>query len=165
MRALRVTFALGRTQEILSLLASWMGEGRLPRQPVYIGGLGRVFTEIYDLQSHRAHRSHEDLVLNQALNINVLDRNQAERIKLKKGRLFVLTAGMMNENTTAHDIAARMIGDARQSIFFVGYADPESPAGRLRAANDGDTFTFSQSGGEVTRRARIEEFDLTAHHV
>ncbi|HTX52967.1 MAG TPA: MBL fold metallo-hydrolase, partial [Candidatus Baltobacteraceae bacterium] len=49
-------FALGRTQEILALLAIMMREGRLKPQPVYIGGLGRVFTEIYDLESHRAHR-------------------------------------------------------------------------------------------------------------
>jgi Cft2 family RNA processing exonuclease len=40
------TFALGRTQEILALLALLMGEGKLERQPIYIGGLGRVFTEI-----------------------------------------------------------------------------------------------------------------------
>ncbi len=44
------TFALGRTQEILALLAVLMGEGKLRPQPVYIGGLGRVFTEIYDLE-------------------------------------------------------------------------------------------------------------------
>jgi Cft2 family RNA processing exonuclease len=36
------TFALGRTQEILALLALLIREGRLRRQPVYIGGLGRV---------------------------------------------------------------------------------------------------------------------------
>ncbi|MCX6930084.1 MAG: MBL fold metallo-hydrolase, partial [Verrucomicrobia bacterium] len=46
-------FAIGRTQEILALLAIMMREGKLKPQPVYIGGLGRVFTEIYDLESHR----------------------------------------------------------------------------------------------------------------
>src|ERR1019366_447019 len=44
------TFALGRTQEVLAQLALLMREGELKRQPVYIGGLGRVFTEIYDLE-------------------------------------------------------------------------------------------------------------------
>src|SRR5437879_4132600 len=43
------TFALGRTQEILALLALLMGEGKLQPQPIYIGGLRRVFTEIYML--------------------------------------------------------------------------------------------------------------------
>jgi Cft2 family RNA processing exonuclease len=49
------------------------------------------------------------------------------------------------------------------AIFFVGYADPDSPAGRLRAAKQGETFILSGSGGEVTRNCQLEEFDLTAH--
>src|SRR5215469_6524453 len=52
------SFALGRTQEMLALLALLMHAGKLKRQPVYIGGLGRVFTEIYDLEAHRTHRQH-----------------------------------------------------------------------------------------------------------
>src|SRR5205085_8964364 len=50
------TFALGRTQEILALLALMMSAGKLRSQPIFIGGLGRVFTEIYDLEPHRSHR-------------------------------------------------------------------------------------------------------------
>jgi Cft2 family RNA processing exonuclease len=157
------TFALGRTQEILALLALLMKEGRLKPQPIYIGGLGRVFTEIYDLEAHRAHRNHSNLQLREALNLIVLERNQAEQMKLSGGRLFVLTAGMMTEHTPAHNLAARMIGDKRQGIFFVGYADPDTPAGRLRAARPGETFVFSPSIGQVTRTCDIEEFDLTAH--
>src|SRR5262249_21317824 len=60
-------FALGRTQEILAILALAMRSGKLRRQPVYIGGLGRVFTEIYDLEAHRVHRQHNNLRLNEAL--------------------------------------------------------------------------------------------------
>jgi Cft2 family RNA processing exonuclease len=56
-----------------------------------------------------------------------------------------------------------MIGDERQAIFFVGYADPATPGGRLKAAKPGETFVFSPSGGEVTKRCQIEDFDLTAH--
>ncbi|HAV64021.1 MAG TPA: MBL fold metallo-hydrolase [Verrucomicrobiales bacterium] len=157
------TFALGRTQEILALLAVLMREGKLEPQPVYIGGLGRVFTEIYDLEAHRAHRNLTNLQLHEALNLIVLDKGQAEKMKLKGGRLFVITAGMMSENTAAHDLAVRMIGDERQSIFFVGYADPDTPAGKLRAAKHGETFVFSPSGGQVTRKCNLQEFDLTAH--
>lgn len=157
------TFALGRTQEILSLLALLMGEGRIRRQPVYIGGLGRVFTEIYDLESHRTHRQYPNLQLHEALNLIVLEYGQAEKIRLTGGRIFVMTAGMMSENTAAHTLALRMIGDEHQSIFFVGYTDPDTPGGRLRAAKPGQTFLFSSSGGEGTRRCHIEDFDLTAH--
>ena len=156
-------FALGRTQEILALLALLMRAGRLKKQPVYIGGLGRVFTEIYDIEAHRAHRQHTGLQLNEALQLIVLEKGAAESMKLSGGKIFVITAGMMSENTAAHDLAARMIGDERQSIFFVGYADPDSPAGRLKAAAMGETFVFSPSAGRVTKNCDMQDFDLTAH--
>ena len=157
------TFALGRTQEILALLAILMSKGKLNSQPVYIGGLGRVFSEIYDLESHRTHRQHPNLQLHEALNLVVLEKGQAEKMKLGGGRLFVTTAGMMSEHTASHDLALRMIGDKSQAIFFVGYTDPNTPGGCLRAAKHGETFVFSPSGGEVTRCCEIEDFDLTAH--
>ncbi len=84
-------------------------------------------------------------------------------MKLSGGKIFVITAGMMSENTAAHDLAARMIGDERQSIFFVGYADPDSPAGHLKAAKPGETFVFSPSAGAVTKKCDVQDFDLTAH--
>ncbi|MES1180550.1 MAG: MBL fold metallo-hydrolase, partial [Verrucomicrobiota bacterium] len=156
-------FALGRTQEILALLALLMREGKLKKQPVYIGGLGRVFTEIYDIESHRMHRQHTNLQLNEALQLIVLEKGQADTMKLGGGKIFVITAGMMSENTAAHDLAKRMIGDEKQSIFFVGYADPDSPAGRLKAAKQGETFVFSPSAGRVTKKCDVQDFDLTAH--
>jgi len=157
------SFALGRTQEMLALLALLMRGGKLKEQPIFIGGLGRVFTEIYDLEAHRAHRQHANLQLHEALQLIVLERGQAEKMKLGGGKIFVLTAGMMSENTAAHDLAVRMIGDERQSIFFVGYADPDTPGGRLKRAKPGETFVFSPSAGRVTRRCEVRDFDLTAH--
>jgi Cft2 family RNA processing exonuclease len=156
-------FALGRTQEILALLALLMGEGKLKPQPIYIGGLGRVFTEIYDLESHRTHRQYPNLQLREALNLVVLEQGKAEKMKLTGGLIFVITAGMMSEHTAAHNLALRMIGDERQAIFFVGYADPATPGGRLKASKLGETFLLSPSAGEVTRLCEMEDFDLTAH--
>src|SRR5262245_56040657 len=50
-----------------------------------------------------------------------------------------------------------------QAIFFVGYADPDTPGGRLKAAQPGETFIFSPSVGELMRRCEVDDFDLTAH--
>ena len=156
-------FALGRTQEILAELALLMDSGRLRRQPVHIGGLGRVFTEIYDLESHRANRSLTKLKLTEALDLQVLSPKNIASVKLSPGKIFVITAGMMTENTAAHDLAARMAGDPKHSILFVGYSDPDSPAGRLRKARPGTRFNFSGSAGQLTKSCQMEEFDLTAH--
>jgi Cft2 family RNA processing exonuclease len=70
---------------------------------------------------------------------------------------------MMSENTAAHTLAQRMIGEPNQAIFFVGYTDPDSPGGRLKAAPQGESFLLSASGGQVTKLCESEEFDLTAH--
>ena len=156
-------FALGRTQEILASLAMLMHEGALRRQPVLIGGLGRVFTEIYDLEAHRHRRNHPELVLHEALDLMVLEQRSIQQMKLKGGRLFVLTAGMMSPNTAAFELAQRMIGDETQTIFFVGYTDPETPGGRLRVSEVGKPFVFHDPANPLTRRCELEEFDLTAH--
>jgi Cft2 family RNA processing exonuclease len=157
------SFALGRTQEILALLATLMQQEKIRRQPIYIGGLGRVFTEIYDLQAGRTHRQLPSLQLREALNLIVLDQKQADSMKLSGGRIFVLTAGMMSENTAAHDLALRMMPDERNAILFVGYADPGTPGGRLKAAKMGEPFLMSASSGEVTCKCEVSDFDLTAH--
>src|SRR5215831_3373012 len=157
------TFALGRTQEILALLAVMTSQGKLRPQPIYIGGLGRVFTEIYDLESHRTHRQHPDLQLHEALELVVLEQGRADKMRLGGGHIFVITAGMMTENTAAHNLAVRMMDDEQQAIFFVGYTDPDTPGGRLKASKPGETFLFSASAGEVAHRCEIEDFDLTAH--
>jgi len=157
------TFALGRTQEILGLLALLMRAGELKSQAVYIGGLGRVFTEICDLQAHRTHRQHSNLQLHEALELIVLDAKATQNMKLTGGRLFIVTAGMMSEHTPAHDLALRMAGDEKHAIFFVGYADPDTPGGRLKAAKPREPFLFSASGGELTRHCEVQDFDLTAH--
>lgn len=157
------SFALGRTQEILALLAVLMEQGKLRAQPIYIGGLGRVFTEIYDLEAHRTYRQLPNLQLHEALNLVVLEQSKLESISLHQSRIFVITAGMMSENTAAHQLALRLAGHERHAIFFVGYTDPDTPGGRLRAAKPGETFHFSPSGGDLTRLCQVEDFDLTAH--
>jgi Cft2 family RNA processing exonuclease len=140
-----------------------MSQGKLRPQPIYIGGLGRVFTEIYDLESHRTHRQYPNLQLREALNLVVLEHGQAQKMNLSGGRLFVITAGMMSEHTAAHDLALRMAGDPTQAIFFVGYTDGDTPGGHLKASKHGEPFLFSPSGGELTRLCEIQDFDLTAH--
>jgi predicted metal-dependent RNase len=148
---------------MLAQLALMMRLGQIPEQPIYIGGLGRVFTDIYDQKAHLANRRLANLKLTEELQLIVLEKEELETINLNCGRIFVLTAGMLSECTPAHDLALRIIGDERHAIFFIGYADPDTPGGRLKASKLGDTFTFSAGGGQVTRKCEMDEFDLTAH--
>jgi hypothetical protein len=124
-------FALGRTQEILGMLALMTLAGRLRRQPIYIGGLGRVFTEIYDLEAHRAHRHHSALQLNETLNLVVLGRGQAEAMRLSPGRICVLTSGMMTEHGGARPGPAADGGRTPRHLLR-RVRRPETPGGGSR---------------------------------
>ena len=155
-------FALGRTQEILAAIALAMRAGELKRQPVYIGGLGRVFTEIYDLIASKSPCRRPDLNLHEALDLEVLEARKVNHMNLS-GKLFVITAGMMSEHTMSHELTVRMASQKNHSILFVGYAAPDTPAGALRAAPQGAPFTFSPSAGQLVRHCQMDCFDLSAH--
>src|SRR2546421_2767442 len=75
------TFALGRTQEILALLALLMGQGKLKKQPIYIGGRCRGCSGIYDLGSHRTNRNHPDLQFSQALELIFFVQGRGDKKK------------------------------------------------------------------------------------
>jgi Cft2 family RNA processing exonuclease len=140
-----------------------MRAGHIPHQPIYVGGLGRVFTQIYDERAHLTNRRLPHLQLSEELEPVVLEREELDTINLNSGKIFVLTAGMLTESTPAHDLALRMMGDERHGIFFIGYTDPDTPGGRLRISKPGEPFIFSPDAGEATRRCEMLEFDLTAH--
>jgi hypothetical protein len=54
----------------------------------------------------------------------------------RAGRVYALSSGMMTPKTLSNIFARRVIEDPRHSIFFVGYADPVSPAGFTRNERD-----------------------------
>jgi Cft2 family RNA processing exonuclease len=70
---------------------------------------------------------------------------------------------MMTENTLSNVFAQEFLAHDRHAIFFVGYCDPESPAGRLRATTRGEAVTLNATYGPQPVRCRVEHFDFTAH--
>jgi Cft2 family RNA processing exonuclease len=155
------SFALGRTQEILAILAGLMKRGVLRRQPVYIGGLGKVFTEIYDMLGRKNRRSGGGR-LSRDLNLVVSSVDDIWRMPTA-GRIMVLTAGMITPDTASHAAVARLAESPKNAVFFVGYTDPESPGGRLRAAGKGGSVTWEPDGARLDIKCDVGGFDLTAH--
>ena len=56
-----------------------------------------------------------------------------------------------------------MVGHTRNTVGFVGYCDPDTPGGKLLAANTGDTFLFEKANVKVKLKARIDRFELSGH--
>ena len=157
-------FALGKTQEFLSLFHGLRVRGRIRRDcPIYIGGLGAKLTETYDKLARKTRRLQPDLdLLNDVAPFVVSGQNFAD-LRVRPRRIFALSSGMMTEKTLSNSFARQFLGTPENSIFFVGYADPESPAGRLRAAGTGGKVSLGADHPEETVRCGIEPFNFSAH--
>ena len=131
-------FALGKTQEALAMIHRFRREKLLGEFPVYIGGLSTKLTEIYDRFALTSRRNFPRLQLLEAIEPFVLNGQTIADAPAKPGRIYLLSSGMMTPKTLSNIFARRVLEDPKHSIFFVGYADPVSPAGILRAAQPGD---------------------------
>ncbi|MDR1146281.1 MAG: MBL fold metallo-hydrolase [Verrucomicrobiales bacterium] len=157
-------FALGKTQEMLALLHQARLRGDLPANSVlHIGGLGKVFTLAYDETAGFSTRAHRDLKLMGDVRPQIFDLRKIEKFKPKAGHLYLLPSGMMTENTTSNTVATHFLSRAQDSIYFVGYSDPDSPAGRLRHAADDDRVTLNPRYGDQPVRCEVRHFDFTSH--
>jgi len=156
-------FALGKTQEILAMLWRFRVEGLLAHVPTYIGGLSTKITTVYDHFAESGRRALPELQLLQEMAPYVLSGNEALSISPRARSIYALSSGMMTENTISNLFARRILPDAGQSLFFVGYSDPDSPAGRVRAASPGQDVILDPSKPPVPLRCRTNAFNFSAH--
>lgn len=156
-------FALGKTQEILALLWEMRLQGRLPQVPIYIGGLSTKLTMIYDALAADPQRTHPELKLLEELSPYVLSGQEVFSVPPGKNCIFALSSGMMTENTISNLFARRVLSDPKQSLLFVGYSDPQSPAGRIRAAQPGENVVLDTRQAPLPLRCHIEDFNFSAH--
>jgi len=156
-------FALGKTQEVLAMLYQFRREKLLTDFPIYIGGLSSKMTEIYDRRSHVSRRRLPRLQLMEEVAPFVLNSQTIQDAPARSGRIYALSSGMMTPKTLSNIFARRIIGNPRNSIFFVGYADPQSPAGILRDVQPGAEVTLDPDEPAQRVRCHIEQFQFSAH--
>jgi Cft2 family RNA processing exonuclease len=156
-------FALGKTQEILAMLYKFRRQRLLPEFPIYIGGLSSKFTDIYDRRAHTTRRQLPRLKLMREVAPFILNDETIRDTPVRGGRVYVLSSGMMIPKTLSNVFARRIIENPQHSIFFVGYANPESPAGLLRDAGTGGEVALDPDKPPQRIRCNIEQFQFSAH--
>jgi Cft2 family RNA processing exonuclease len=156
-------FALGKTQEVLAMLYKFRRERLLPEFSICIGGLSSKMTEIYDRRAHMTRRQLPRLKLMREAAPFILNDETVRDAPLRAGRVYVLSSGMMIPKTLSNVFARRLIENPQHSIFFVGYANPESPAGLLREADTGGEVALDPDKPPQRVRCNIEQFQFSAH--
>ena len=156
-------FALGRMQEILTILSQAQQANELPKFPIFCSGLGRELATYLDRASRTDRYLHFDLAVLEKLGVEALEDYSRIGGAKKKSAVYVLSSGMLAEMTPSYQAAASLLGKERNSIAFVGYCDPDTPGGALLAHGKNERFYFQALSREVTARASVEHFDLSTH--
>src|SRR5437016_5692374 len=156
-------FALGKTQEVLAMLYKFRRERLLPEFPIYIGGLSSKMTDIYDRRARMTRRQLPRLQLMRDAAPFILNDETVRDAPLRSGRVYALSSGMMIPKTLSNVLARRLIENPQHSIFFVGYASPETPAGLLRDARTNGEVALDPDKPAQRVRCNIELFQFSAH--
>ncbi|MBL9194700.1 MAG: MBL fold metallo-hydrolase [Opitutaceae bacterium] len=156
-------FALGRMQEILSVLHDARQFGRLIDCPIYAAGLGMGIAEIFDELSRSTKDVQFDRRILKDLQLKPLPRKIEPGVDPKKNALYIISSGMLVERTPSYALASGLLGQARNTIGFVGYCDPDTPGGKLLATKSGQDFAFAALNVKTKVKARVERFELSGH--
>jgi len=156
-------FALGKTQEVMAMLWKMQRERIIPPTPIYIGGLGSKITAVYDGMANQVPRRLPKLQLMNEVAPYVAGGKEIQSLIPRMRAIYALSSGMMSEHTLSNIFAKKVLPDPSQYLFFVGYADPNSPAGHVRGAVPGTDVQLTSTGAPVPFHCHRDIFTFSAH--
>ena len=156
-------FALGKTQEVMALLWKLQRERIIPPTPLYVGGLSSKITAIYDSMAAQVSRNLSHLQLMHDVAPYVAGGAEIQSLSPRKRAIYALSSGMMTEHTLSNIFVRKVLPDPSQYLFFVGYADPNSPAGAVRTALHGSDVQLTKEGSPIHFQCHREIFTFSAH--
>jgi Cft2 family RNA processing exonuclease len=156
-------FALGRMQEVLSIIHDARKFRRLVDCPIYASGLGMDLVDYFDQIGRKTHHIQFNRGIVKELKVRPLPRAMKPGEDPKQNALYIISSGMLVERTPSYTLASGLLGHAANTIGFVGYCDPDTPGGKLLASKPGDTFLFETAHVKAKIKARVERFELSGH--
>lgn len=157
------TFALGRMQEILTILHDARRFRKLVDCPIFASGLGMDLVDYFDEIARKTKQVQFSRSIIKELKIRPLPRQIEAGRDAEANAIYVVSSGMMVERTPSYLIASGLAGHPRNTIGFVGYCDPDTPGGALQRARQGDPILFRTSHVKTKLRAHVEKFELSGH--
>ncbi|MCQ2364859.1 MAG: MBL fold metallo-hydrolase [Akkermansia sp.] len=157
-------FALGKSQGLLCEIGKFKKKGLIPDVPVYFGGLSSKITAVFDKLADSTPRLNPGYRLRESVETHGLPKQGREPLVASPGNIYLVSSGMMSEHTVSHKLAEQIITHPKDAILFVGYSDPESPAGAVKATAPGEQVKLSRRGGQqYPLNCRVESFDFSGH--
>ncbi len=167
-RVLLPVFAFGKAQEMLVLVHRARLAGALPEVPIYLSGLARAVTRA--CIAGAVGEEGDAGVLAAALRACRPLTPPSASQPPPEPALFLAGSGMLGDGSLSNALSDQIGRRAGDSVFFVGYLDPDTPGHELRArpAASGEglavrAFPFSAHAArdDLVRAIR----DLAPRHV
>lgn len=167
-RVLMPAFAVGRTQEVVATLHALTESGRLPELPIYVDSpMARKATavfvghpECFDSDTRHAFRTGNGAPFGFHRLRYVSSVEESKSLNDVKGPCVIVAASGMCEGGRILHHLRHALGDARNTVLFVGYQAEHTLGRRLREGAD----EISVLGERIRRRAEIAAIDGFSAH-
>ena len=156
-------FAMGKTQEMITLLHEQQSKGTLRNIPFHVGGLSVKMTGIYDRFTSRVRRNHKGMHMMRTKGLLATPGKRGELPVLSGGKIYALSSGMMSERTMSNRLGRHFIHNPRNLLVTVGYADPESPLAKILNSKHGEKTQIDSRHDPVERNCSMKSFDFSGH--
>ncbi len=152
--ALIPCFAIGRTQEIISLLSEKNFRG-----DIYIEGMGATINSIY---SNYASYLKNGKGFKAALKRVRQVVNKSERKRALEGSVIIATAGMLDGGPVLSYLQAIERNETHAKLFLTGFQAPGTNGWRLL---NGEPLWIKTNRGTISKRFSIpfKHFEFSAH--
>lgn len=155
-------FALGKMQEILSVIHKLMSENKIPDADIYTGGIADKISRIYDYNRFVVNMKNPGFELSSVKRKNYYEVKNYNEF-FKSPSIVLASSGMMLEKTASFRLAKRWLRENNSAIFTVGYMDEQTPGYKIAFARKGDKIRLTGSDEDITVRCEIKNFRFTAH--
>ena len=108
---------------------------RLVECPIYTGGLGVDLADYFDEIARKTHHVQFSRNILKDLQVKPIPRKLNAGEDPKQNAIYIVSSGMMVARTPSYTLASGLLGQARNTIGFVGYCDPDTPGGQLLATH------------------------------
>jgi Cft2 family RNA processing exonuclease/tetratricopeptide (TPR) repeat protein len=153
-------FAVGRSQEVLGLVARHAVQNPDLSYHIYVDGLSRAVTSLYNQWRTQLSSEYVRLVQQTEHRVRMVteetDRETLIPTELRSGPAVVISSsGMLKQGSASHFYAQRLGQDRRNAIFFTGHLP-----------DDSDGYAFLQAhtvADQINAVCEVVHFSLTAH--
>lgn len=154
-------FALGKMQEILSMIFNLIKKRKLADVSLYVGGIGKQISRVYDLNRYTTNRIDKEFEISSVCTKDYKDITNSQEF-FKTPSIVLASSGMMIKGTASYDFALRWLSQKHSAIFTVGYMDIESP-GYLILKSSKNQILILEESLKMKVNCEIKNFRFPSH--